>query len=266
VLGVVDVIASDTWALATHGLATTGQLERGDLTLYMDLFPEKMSAQYTPRVVAPGAERRPSWWIFSQLGRRLGLELPGAETPSAESELALLREIAATSATPWSAPGDDAPSVAIADPPRPRGWVLRGALAEGRWNLAPAPLIERLARIEEPPPLVLIPRRSVRRMNSALRDLAPAVGAPEDREALVHPEDALAAGVAHGERVRITSTTGALEATLRTSPEIARGAISIPHGLTEPNVGSLTTGRVGGVDPLTGMVIQSGIEVRLEPA
>ena len=37
-----------------------------------------MSAQYTPRVVAPGAERRPSWWIFSQLGRRLGLELPGA--------------------------------------------------------------------------------------------------------------------------------------------------------------------------------------------
>jgi formate dehydrogenase len=139
-------------------------------------------------------------------------------------------------------------------------------LAEGRWNLAPAPLIERLARLEVPPPLALIPRRSARRMNSALRDLAPTTGKLQDSEALVHPADALTAGVADGERVRVTSATGTLEATLRTSEEIARGAISIPHGLTAPNVGSLTTGRAGGVDSLSGMVIQSGIEVRLESA
>ena len=48
---------------------------------------------------------------------------------------------------------------------------------------------------------------------------------------------------------------------------IARGAVSIPHGFDgpgEPNVGELISDTMD-VDPLTGMVLQSGLPVSIEP-
>ncbi|MCY3863494.1 MAG: hypothetical protein OXG67_16240, partial [bacterium] len=61
------------------------------------------------------------------------------------------------------------------------------------------------------------------------------------------------------------SAHGDLVGTARTSDEIAPGAVSIPHGWDDPNVCTLTTAEVD-VDPLTGMVWQSGLPVQLSPA
>ena len=46
------------------------------------------------------------------------------------------------------------------------------------------------------------------------------------------------------------------------STRILRGVVSLPHGYRDCNVGDLTSDR-DHVDPLTGMVLQSGVTVRL---
>jgi hypothetical protein len=52
-------------------------------------------------------------------------------------------------------------------------------------------------------------------------------------------------------------------ATLTVDDTVARGHVSFPHGF-EPPVGSLISSTED-VDPLTGMVRQSGVPVRIEP-
>ena len=61
-------------ALSTHVLPAKDQLERADVTLW-DILSTRVSAQHTPAVVSPAGERRSTWWILAELGRRLGYSL-----------------------------------------------------------------------------------------------------------------------------------------------------------------------------------------------
>src|SRR5690606_15372704 len=73
------------------------------------------------------------------------------------------------------------------------GWVTDRVLPDGRFRLAPAPLVEQLADLERQRadhPLVLVPQRRLRMMNSQLRDVA-AVGARTETSGLsMNPADA----------------------------------------------------------------------------
>jgi hypothetical protein len=60
--------------------------------------------------------------------------------------------------------------------------------------------------------------------------------------------------------VLVSSPTGSVALTAKVTDDIRRGAVSIPHGFADPNVSALTTS-VSGTDPLTGMVLQSGVPV-----
>jgi len=61
----------------------------------------------------------------------------------------------------------------------------------------------------------------------------------------------------------VTSAAGTLLATVRVDDAVARGHVSVPHGFGPP-VGSLISSAVD-VDVLTGMALQSGVPIRLEP-
>ena len=51
---------------------------------------------------------------------------------------------------------------------------------------------------------------------------------------------------------------------MRITEDVAVGTVSVPHGLAaDRNVARLTTGATGTVEPLTGMVVQSGLPVRI---
>ena len=141
--------------------------------------------------------------------------------------------------------------------------ALLGTEKHGRWRIAPEPLVAQLEQLAPPPPLlVLVPRRQLRHLNSQLRDPTATAGPRPDRpDVLVHPDDA-PAGLVDGAAVEVRSAHGAVVGTLRVDPDMGRGAISIPHGFSAPNVGDLTSSRAG-VDPLTGMVLQSGMAVEL---
>jgi anaerobic selenocysteine-containing dehydrogenase len=135
-------------------------------------------------------------------------------------------------------------------------------LPDGRWSLAPEPLVAQLAAIGEPAPLVLIPQRQWRHVNSYARDLPQAEREPA--EVVIHPVDAADAGVTDGARVRVQSAWGgALEARARLDERIRPGAVAIPHGWDDPNVSLLLSGREA-VDPLTGMPTYGGVPVTLQ--
>src|SRR5207237_8354055 len=74
VLAVCDIVPTETTAVATHVLPVAGQLERPDLTSFLDLYFPFPFVQYSAAVVPAPAGRRPMWRIFAGLGRRLGLQ------------------------------------------------------------------------------------------------------------------------------------------------------------------------------------------------
>jgi anaerobic selenocysteine-containing dehydrogenase len=115
-----------------------------------------------------------------------------------------------------------------------------------------------LAALDEPAPLVLVPRRQVRRLNSQFGYLH------EPAEIVVHPDDAEASGVVDGEPVAVRSPRGELVGVAKVDESVRRGAVSVPHAHEGANVNRLTD--KDDLDLLTGMAHYSGFPVTLHPA
>jgi predicted molibdopterin-dependent oxidoreductase YjgC len=212
-------------------------------------------------VVPTSADRRPSWWIYAQLGHRLGLDLLDGVAPEDCTDEALLRRVSAKAR-------DGVDALFAAGPhglPTPRlyGWIHGRVLPQGKWNLAPAVLVDRLARLFESgnnDGLVLVSRREVASTNYVRYAPERATNKPS---LLVHPEDALTIGVSAGDRVRVSTRAGSVEATVGLDSRYRRGVVSMTHGWTAPNVDDLIDRRAN-VDPLTGQPAMSGVPVDIE--
>jgi len=165
-----------------------------------------------------------------------------------------------------------APTAIVAEGPV-RGWVHTNVLPDGRWRLAPRVLIEDLGHVAalddaddagDAQELTLLPRRLLRTLNSQLRDVPAPGGRLDSPVLLLHPDDAADLGITDASDVELSSPTGTVTATAQLDDSIRRGSVSLPHGFAQPAVGSVTTGQVD-TDPLTGMVHQSGLRVRVAP-
>lgn len=222
---------------------------------------------YTPALVEPQGERRSAWWVIAQIMKRTGLPVPdyvpesdlqqGADDAMLAALMpgarASFEEVAATGAVvlPMEFPGQ---------------WVDDHVARIGGWKLAPPALVgfwqelraEDEAALGQPRPLCFISRRQRRKLNAALSFL----GSPAD--IILHPDDAMANGIAHGDSVRVSTTRGEIFLTANVSDTIRRGVASIPHGHEVANVNLLTS--VEHVDRLTGMVLYTGIPIAVEVA
>jgi len=252
VVATIEIIANDTTALSTHVLPTKDQLERADVTLWDALMP-RVAAQYTPAIVDPVGDRRSAWWVIAEIGRRLGYELPtGGEHGSDDEVIAKL-------AGRFRCTFEDLVAESWVERPYelPAPWVERHLDRLGGWRLAPAVVVEQLAILEPPAPLVLTPRRQVRHLNSQLDGLGEVV------EVIVHPDDAAAAGVVDGQREIVRSSQGELVGVAKVDASVRAGAVSVPHGHQGANVNLLTCD--DDIDLTTGMAHYSGFPVTLEP-
>jgi anaerobic selenocysteine-containing dehydrogenase len=256
-LVVVDVMENELTELATHVLPATGQLERADISMYAHI-SVRSAMQSTDAVVAPVAERRPAWWILGQVGGRLGLDLFGGADPDMLTDEIYLRGILEHS------PLD--PDTVFAtgshgfELPVEYGWVRESMLPEGRWRLAPAVLVERLAAHRElGPGLVLSPGRDMAWSNSAR------YGADDTHARLrLHPSDATHAGVIDGDAAVVVSEHGAVDVTVVVDERMRAGVVSLVHGRRGHSPGRLTS-CLADVDPLTTMPRTSALPVRVEP-
>jgi anaerobic selenocysteine-containing dehydrogenase len=251
VLVTTEIISNPTTAISTHVLPTKDQLERADVTLWDFLVPS-VSAQHTPAVVEPVGDRRSAWWVLAEIGRRLGHDLAD---PNATDDEMLAKTMAAARCSL-----DDVAATGFVEDPLdlPAAWVERFLDKSGGWRLAPQVLVDQLAELEPPAPLVLVPRRQPRKLNAALDFLG------ETAMVLLHPEDANVAGVLDGQPVVVRSHRGELTGTAKVDPAIRRGVVSVPHGHYDTNVNLLSDKDV--IDPVTGMVRYSCTPISVEPA
>jgi anaerobic selenocysteine-containing dehydrogenase len=223
----------------------------------------QVSAQYTRAVVPPAASRKPGWWIFAELGRRMGFPLvPTGASPDDYTDDDVLAEVASRGRTPLSELR--AANGAIVSERAVIGWVHDRVLPDGRWDLAPSQLVEHMTVLEDPADLVLIPRRQLRHQNSQLTSDLYDHRREDLPQLLISPADAERRGIGDGQTVRVASAAGDLEAVACVSDEMRPGVVSLPHGFGRVNVNTLVLGR-DDVDPLTGLAFQSGFPVDVEP-
>jgi anaerobic selenocysteine-containing dehydrogenase len=259
-----EVAHNETTALCTHVLPTKDPLERADLSFWDMLFAS-VSLLYAPPMVEPIGERRSAWWAISQIMRRMGLPVPGyvpeddLQQGADDAMLAALMPRARCSF-------DEVATKGIVTVPSevPSRWVDEHIERMGGWRLAPARLVEFWnetrradeAALAEPRRLRYIARRQRRKLNASLDFL----GSPAD--IVLNPADAESNGIAHGDRVRVSTERGAIFLTANVSETIRPGVASIPHGHKVANVNQLTS--VAHVDPLGGQVLYTGIPIEVE--
>ena len=158
------------------------------------------------------------------------------------------------------------------------------AHADGMVDLAPGYItadLDRLARrIDRPAePLVLTSRRHLRSNNSWMHNVGVLVSGRERCTLLIHPDDAAAAGVAHGGTAVVSSVNGRIEAPVEVSDEMMPGVVSLPHGWghdkpgtrqsvarEHPGVNNNLLAPPDFVDALSGNAAVNGIPVEVTPA
>ncbi|MDH6246987.1 molybdopterin-dependent oxidoreductase [Mycobacterium sp. OTB74] len=255
VFATTEIINNETTQLATHVLPTKDPLERPDITLH-DILSARVSVQYTPAVVAPVGDRRSMWWVFAELGRRMGLDMGTLGDPDTSTDDDVLAVLLAGARCAFA----DVVTNGWAESPQdlPAKWVEDHIGRMGGWRLAPPLLVDQLAALEPPAPLVMVPRRQRTKLNGQLDYL----GAPPEIQ--INPADGAAAGVIDGNPVTVRSAVGELTGIAKLDDTIRLGAVAIPHGHHAANVNRLTS--KDDIDVVTGMVRYSGIPVSLHPA
>ncbi|MDE2404260.1 MAG: molybdopterin-dependent oxidoreductase [Sphingomonadales bacterium] len=262
VFATFEVVANETTALSSHVLPTRDQTERPDISFW-DTLSGSLSMLYSPQVVSPAGDRRAAWWIIAQLMARMGLPLPEGlpaddRQPGAD-EAMLARQMAGARCS-----FDALREAGVVSLPLefPGQWVDDHIARIGGWRLAPEPLLAewRATRARDAAAagdtrLRFTARRQRRKLNASLSFL----GSPAD--VILHPGDAAARGIAHGDAVRVRTDRGEIVMTANVSDLVRPGVASIPHGHEHANVNLLTS--VEQVDALTGMVLYTGIPVEI---
>jgi anaerobic selenocysteine-containing dehydrogenase len=256
----LDVVPTETTRLATHVLPMADHFERADLvTGYLQALP---FLRFAPAVVAPRGERRPQWWVFAALSRRLGLPLFGSarrDAALADRDLddeVIAEALALGARRPW-AEVRQSPYGVLDDALGP-GWLVPTRLPH-RLDLAPSELVAQLEDWTAPDDsgggtLVMINRRTSARYNSfPVKASTPTL--------LIHPVDAQRHGLRDGHTTIVSSGAGSCAAVVEETDAMRPGVVSLPHGFGEADVNQLTTSDV--VDPLNAMPVMSGYAVSL---
>lgn len=264
VLAVADVIETETVGRATHVLPSCGQLERADLP-YIDFLSPRQFVQYTPAIVTPPEGRKPLWWMITQLGLRLGHDLLGGASPDSLTDDDMLRPLAGNAKASFDEIKAAPQGLEIQE--RPWGWVDRH-LPRGRWNLAPSDIVAQFDTLEPPAErpdhFLLIPARQRHKLNSVMSDGTAALRKPDCPALGINPEDAARLSLNDGAEAIVRGGNGAVCAITSIEERVLPGTVSFPHGFEHQSVGNLTM--AADIDPLSGMVVLSGIPVTVEAA
>jgi anaerobic selenocysteine-containing dehydrogenase len=260
----IEIVHNETTPLCTHVLPTKDPVERAEITRW-DTLAWNVSLQYTPPLVEPMGERRSAWWVISQFMRRAGLRVPDwvpdDDRDEGADELMLAKLMKHARCT-----FEEVKEKRYVEFPLefPAPWVERHFERIGGWKLAPQELLEQWfdlldadeAGLGKPKPLVLSPRRQVKKLNAQLSFM----GEPAD--IFLHPDTAAEHGIADGEGVRVHTKRGEIIVTAKIDPGMRKGVCSIPHGHLHANVNNLTS--TDDVDPLGGMALYSGFPIEIE--
>ena len=154
----------------------------------------------------------------------------------------------------------------------------------GRIELSPPELLADLTRLAATPApddgeLVLVGRRTLRSNNSWMHNLAVLTKGRPQCTLEVHTSDAERLGLVDGQPARVRSAVGVVDVPVEITDGIRPGVVSLPHGWGHDVDGmALEVARrrpgasynvlvdTGGVDPLSGNAVLTGIPVEVAPS
>jgi anaerobic selenocysteine-containing dehydrogenase len=310
----IDLYLNETHRHADYVLPAATFYERDDLPLPLGEIQLTPFVQWADAVVPPRGEARPDWQIIDDLAGQLGFApVSGLLTKwlgTSRVSRSVLRAVAPLGrrATPSLVvdlllrAGRDGDRFGLRRSglnlaklrAAPRGIVLADAVETGvlgrrvkhrdrRVHLGDERIVRELQRLLDTPPppaelpLLMIGRREVRSHNSWMHNTPRFRDGARRHRALVSRVDALSAGVADGETVRIVSAEGSIEVPVECSDDLAPGTVAVPHGWGHAgagwqtanaaggaNVNELTSARPEDLEQLSGMAHLNGVPVRLE--
>lgn len=288
----LDTRETPTTRLCDYVIACPLYLERPDATTLADLwFPEPF-AQYTPAMVAPGAEIVHEWEFFWGLARRLGrtLVLPGGPIPVDEKPTTddVLDLITAGARVPLDEvrrhpSGQRFPDTTAKVQPHAPGTGARFAaghpdvLAELREVRAEPVGDGGGYRGEDGFTHRLIGRRHVEVFNSTGQEVPGLRASLPQNAAYMNPLDLRELGLADGDLVEITSDRAAIVGVAAATDEVAPGVIAMAHSWGDTpehdgrvrEIGANTNRLIStdhDYDPISGIPRMNALPVNVRPA
>jgi len=298
----VDTYLNETTGLADIVLPVPSALERAHYDLDRYALACRNTAKFTPAVLPLPLGMHHEWEtlclialaatgrgegelgsfddaVAADLARRLGL--PAAEPPADRRGPERLLDLLLRSGEHGLTLDDLEcnPHGVDLGPMEPRlPKLLR--TADGRLNLAPAPLLEQAAALRaglNAPAvegLTLVGRRHLRSLNSWLHNLPAMVSGARRCTLRIHPDDAFRLGLRDGGLALVVASVGEVVAAVEVTDDSFVGVVSLPHGWghDEPEARlRVAAGRPGvnanlltddsDVDPLTGNAVFNGVPV-----
>ncbi len=233
-------------------LFLSGTAERADVVLPAASFLEKDGTfvnfdrrfQRVRPAVAPPGEAAPDFEIVHRMARALGVGLGCATPAAAMDEMAsLVPEFAGISharldregALHWPCPSPDRPGEAALH-------QRRFATPGGRARLAAPPLRPPGEEPDADYPLLLLTGRRLQHYNSgSMTARTPSIELAPDERLDVHPDDAMAAGVADGDLVELASRRGAIAVPARLSERVRPGEVFLAFHFPDVPANRLTS-------------------------
>jgi anaerobic selenocysteine-containing dehydrogenase len=260
-------------------------------------------AKYTPTIVEPpaGADVIEDWQLYYRVGQRLGLQLdlvnlfgvPGGylEAPIDVVPLDMEREPTTDDLLELMCRGSHVPLEEVKR--YPHGHVFEHLMElkvdsadpgnTARLDIGNATALTELAACAQRPvettperPLLLVPRRENRVMNTYGRTVPGLMGTRPYNPAFMHPEDIAELGFGPGDVVEIRSEHGAVVGVLEGDAELRHGLLSMSHGFggnpgeeEDPLVTGANTNRLLSSDvrhdPITGQPAMGSVPVSIGP-
>ncbi|MCB9742224.1 MAG: molybdopterin-dependent oxidoreductase [Alphaproteobacteria bacterium] len=200
--------------------------------------------QRVRKAVSPPGEARADWEILCEIARRVGYPMPHYESPAeVYAEMAGLcdkfsgisheRLERDTRGLQWPCPDAEHPGTPTLHVDGP----MRGKAQLTAISYRPS-----AERPDKSYPFVLSTGRMLYHYNAATqtrREAAGSIKAPENY-LQIHPGDAFRMGVQDGERVKISSRRGEVEAVARVTRDVKRGCVWMPLHFAEARANLLT--------------------------
>jgi anaerobic selenocysteine-containing dehydrogenase len=297
-LDTVDLFVQiDPWMSASAKradiiLAPSMCLEREDINNVSQAFCEEPYGHYTEAMVPPPGDTMDEyemlWWIAKHMG--LQLSFPGGDCsmevcPEKSVILDLISHgsLVKPSVAKADAQAADKPGSAGLYPDQHLTIAPADPDAEHKFHLDAGAMPEVFTRYVANKPEAdgfdfrLISRRSKHRYNSNGHTFPHLRKKMPTNPAFFHPDDLAALSIGDGEIIEITSRVSSIFAVTKASDKVRRGVISMSHAWGDDDAGKDDVREKGGstnrllddihgMDPITGMVVQSAIPVRVAAA
>jgi anaerobic selenocysteine-containing dehydrogenase len=273
-------------------LAPSMCLEREDINNVSQPFCEEPYAHYTEAMVPPPGDTMDEyamlWWIAKHLG--LELKLPGGPVamdtcPDKATMLDLIAHgsLVKPSQARADSRGSAQPGGAVLYPDQHRTIEPADPDAVHKFDLAAGAMPDAFRSYAAARPEAegfdfrLISRRSKHRYNSNGHTFPHLRKKMPTNPAFIHPDDLAELSIAEGEVIEITSRVASIFAVTKASDKVRRGVISMSHAWGSDDAERDEVHDQGGstnrliddardMDPITGMVPQSAIPVRISAA